>query len=145
MRDESLAFPQGTDSYSIDVVLRHPSRDANSISVALSLEPFLNWGTDQSGGCSFYGRLQAGRKPSGYSASLAKVAAWLDAHATYFTEFVQAGGEAELLLNHAISPMEEPGDKCFELRLEPEFLRQVSSKRVALKIQGWQVGSATCR
>ncbi len=142
MRDEFSAFPQGTDSYSIDLVLCHPSRDANSISSALSLEPFLNWGITQSGRNSFYGRLQAGRMSSDYSVALAKVAVWLDAHAAYFTEFVQAGGEATLVLNHAISPMEEPGDKCFELRLEPEFLRLLSSKKVALKIQGWQVGSA---
>jgi hypothetical protein len=141
MRNESLAFPVGTDSYSIDLALRHPSRDANSISVALSLEPFLNWGSN-SGRCSFYGRLQAGRKSSDYSAALAKVAAWLDTHAAYFTELVQAGGEAELVLNHSISPMEEPGDQCFELRLEPEFLRQLSFKGIALRIQGWQVGSA---
>jgi hypothetical protein len=136
MRDESFAFPQGTDSYSIDLVLRHPSLDVSSISAPLSLETFRSW--RRGGPSSFYGRLQAGHLTSDFGGALAKVAAWLDAHAAYFTEFGQAGGEAELVLNHAISRMEKPGDQCFELRLEPEFLQQLSSKGVALRIQGWQ-------
>jgi hypothetical protein len=136
MRDELFAFPQGTDSYSIDLVLRHPSLDLSNISVGLSLETFRNW--RGSGPCSFSGRLQAGHLTSDFGVALAKVATWLDAHAAYFTGFLQAGGEAELVLNHAVSRMEEPGDKCFELRLGPEFLQQLSSKGVALRIQGWQ-------
>jgi hypothetical protein len=39
------------------LVLRHPSRDASSISFALSLEPFLLWHPAR---CSFYGRLRPG-------------------------------------------------------------------------------------
>jgi hypothetical protein len=136
MRDESFAFPQGTDSYSIDLVLRHPSLDVSSISIAVSLETFGNW--RRSGPCSLYGRLQSGHLLSDFSVALAKVATWLDAHTAYFTDFVQAGGEVELALNHAISRMEEPGDKCFELGLEPGFLQQLSSKGIALRIQGWQ-------
>jgi hypothetical protein len=83
--------------------------------------------------------LQAGNIVSDFSGALAKVATWLDDRAAYFTEFVQGGGEAELVMNHAISRMEEPGDKCFELRLEPEFLQRLSSKGIALTIQGWQL------
>jgi len=58
MCDESLAFPQGTDSYSVDLVLPHPSRDTNSISTALSLEPFLNF-LSKLGGCGMGRRLAA--------------------------------------------------------------------------------------
>ena len=131
-------LPQGPDSYCIDLVLRHPSRDASSISIALSLEPFLKWGSGQSERRSFYARLQAGHTTTDYDLALTKVTTLLDAHAAYLIEFAQGGGEVELLLNHAISPMVEPGDKCFELRLEANFLQQLSSKGVALRIQGWQ-------
>jgi hypothetical protein len=130
--------------FSIDIVLRHPSRSPESISEALSLKPKgaysvgQNLGTLPAKWTFFHACLQEARDPSGYESALAKVGQFLEKNAAFWADFMGGNGEVELLLNHTIEPQEEEGDKSFELYLAPAFLHDLSTRGIGLRVQGWQ-------
>jgi hypothetical protein len=135
MIDEK-SVTSGRDSYSICIVLRHPERNAGSISLALSLTPDAK--LTKAKGNWLYASLQTGDDSSDYGAALAKVSQFLNANANYWPDFMRSGGEAEIVLNHTIALTEESGDKCLELQLAHSFLQQLSAIGFALRVQGWQ-------
>lgn len=132
MPDEIAAQRTEKDAFSIDIVLRHKERSAESISRALSIlgHPL--------GVNAFIARLQVGDNASDYSASLQDLVEFLNMNKEYWRDFIRTGGEAEIVLNHTIPPGWESGDKCFELQLASSFLNQLSCIGVGLRIQGWQ-------
>jgi hypothetical protein len=132
------------EPFSIDIVLRHPSRSPESIAEALSLKPKgaysvgQNLGTLSAKWTFFHACLQEARDPSDYESALAKVGQFLEKNAAFWADFIAGNGEAELVLNHALEPPEEEGDKILEMYLGPAFLRALSAQGVGLRVQGWQ-------
>jgi hypothetical protein len=130
--------------FSIDIVLRHPSRSSASISEALSLKPKGTYGVGQNLGTSpakwtfFHACLEEARDSSDYDNALAKVGQFLEKNAAFWADFMGGNGEIELILNQTIAPQEEEGDKLLELYLAPAFLRDLSARGIGLRVQGWQ-------
>ena len=108
-------------SFSVDIVLRHPSRSPESISEALSLKPKSAYGVGQNLGAMpakrtfFQACLQEALASSDYEDALTKVGQFLEKNAAFWSDFIGGNGEVELILNHAIEPQEEEGDKILEL------------------------------
>lgn len=131
------------DPFSIDIVLRHPSRSPESISRALSLKPEGSREVGQKLGASrakrtfFHARLQEGVAYSQYEGALANVARFVKKNEAFLTDFTSGDGEVELVLNHTIRPQEEDGDSCLELYLAPALLRDLSARGIGLRVQGW--------
>ena len=132
------------DSFRIDIVLRHATHTPESISAALSLKPEASWPAGESLGkfrakwSFFYGRLLEGSVPSDYERALKTVSRFLRKNAFFLADFAGRNGEAELILNHAVSQQDEKGDELFELFLTPAFLRDLSAGNIGLRVQGWQ-------
>jgi len=132
------------DGFEIRIVLRHPVRTPESISQAFAITPKSAWRAgdlrDGVPRASTYvtADLEAGNIESEFDAALTKVVFFLEKNAVLWPEFMTSGGDVELVLDHMISPMQEAGDKCFELQLAPEFLGHLSSNGIGLRIQGWQ-------
>lgn len=132
------------DSFSIDILLRHPTHNPQSISAALSLKPKAYWpvGEDlarvRAKWSFFYARLLNGVTPSEYERAVKKVSRFLRKNAAFWTEFTDGNGQVELILNHTVNLMEKEGDECFELYLTPAFLRDLSTRGIGLRVQGWQ-------
>lgn len=130
------------DSFSIDIVLRHPSYSPEGISKALSIEPQASWaagkslGTLRAQGTFFHACLQKGDNSSDYETALAEVVSFLKRNAAFWPDFIGGHGEVEVILNHTIRPQEEEGDRCFELSLDPAFLSHLSSRGIGLRVQG---------
>ena len=131
------------DSFSIDIVLRHPTHSPESIAAALSLKPKGSWPVGENLGkirakwSFFYGRLLDGVASSDYQSALKSVSRFLRKKAAFWADFTDGNGEVELILNHTVSP-EEEGDECFELHLTPAFLSDLSNRHIGLRVQGWQ-------
>jgi hypothetical protein len=132
------------DSFSVDIVLRHPSHNPESISEALSLRPKASWRVGENLGRAnakwsfFYARLLEGSAPSDYERALKNVRRFLRKNAAFWTDFAGGNGEVELILNHNVNPQNKEGDECFELYLAPAFLQELSTRDIGLRIQGWQ-------
>ena len=134
------------NQFSIDIVLRHPSRSSESISEALSLKPKGAYSVGQNLGklpgkwMFFHACLQEARDPSDYESALAKVGQFLEKNAVFWADFMGGNGEVELLLNQTLEPQEEEGDKVLELYLAPAFLLNLSARGIGLRVQGWARG-----
>jgi len=132
------------DSFSIDIVLRHPSHNPESISAALSLKPKASWPVGEDLGRAnakwsfFYARLLEGTSSSDYERALKSVRRFFRKNAAFWTDFAGGNGEVELILNHNVNPHKKEGDECFELYLAPAFLQELSTREIGLRIQGWQ-------
>lgn len=132
------------DSFSVDILLRHPSHNPETISAALSLKPTASWAVGQDLGkirakwSFYYARLQEGIGSSGYERALKKVCRFLRKNATFLTDFKGGKGEVELILNHAVDLQDEKGDQCIELHIGPAFLGELAARNIALRVQGWQ-------
>ncbi len=127
------------DPFSIDIVLRHPSRAPKSISKALSLKPKGSWAAKVPAKWTYFSAcLQKGDYVSEYERALTKVVLFLERNAAFWTDFVGGNGEVDLILNHTINPQKEKGEECFELYLAPAFLRDLSTWGIGLRVQGWQ-------
>jgi hypothetical protein len=130
------------DSFSIDIVLRHPSYSPDGISKALSIEPQASWaageslGTSRAQGTFFHASLRRGDSSSHYEAALADVVSFLERNEAFWTDFLGSHGEVEIILNQTLFRQEEEGDRCFELYLGPAFLGQLCSRGIGLRVQG---------
>jgi hypothetical protein len=131
------------DSFSVDIVLRHPTHSPESISAALLLRPQASWPVGEDLGRAhakwsfFYGRLLDGIASVDYQAALKNVSRFLRKNDAFWADFMGGKGEVELILNHTVSQC-EAGDECFELHLSPAFLRALSAREIGLRVQGWQ-------
>jgi len=131
------------DSFSIDMVLRHPSHSPESISKALSLEPKASWpagtnlGRVRAKWSFFYARLLEGPLPE-YERALKTVRRFLRKNAAFWIDFADGNGEVELIFNHTVSRQQKNGDECFELYLAPAFLSELSTREIGLRLQAWQ-------
>jgi|SRR3954470_8519656 hypothetical protein len=131
-------------SFSIDILLRHPSQTPKSISEALSIKALASHAVGQKLGklrakrTFFCARLQEGDYVSKFPGALRKIARFLTVHSSFWTDFLLGSGEVELILNHTINPAAEERDKNFELYLAPAFLRDLSHRGIGLRVQGWQ-------
>src|SRR5271155_1367252 len=94
------------DSFSIDIVLRHPSHSPKSIAAALSLKPKASWPVGEDLGkvrakrSFFYARFLEGVACSGYERALKNVSRFLRKNAPFWADFTGGHGEVELILNH---------------------------------------------
>ena len=131
------------DSFSIDIVLRHPSYSPERISEALSIKPqgFRTAGNEFEGlrakWTSVYARLREGSTSSAHETALADVVLFLEKNAAFWTDFTSGNGEVELVLNYSYMEKAEHGDLCLELHLEPRLLAQLSSLGIGLRVQAW--------
>ena len=132
------------DSFSIDIVLRHPSYSPEAISKALAIEPQSSWAACQSPDAQrakqayFHSRLQKGNSSSDYETALGDVVLFLEKNATFWTEFISGQGEVEIILNLTLLQGVDQDDLCLKLRLAPRFLAQLSNRGIALRVQGWK-------
>jgi len=132
------------DSFSIDIVLRHPVHSPESISAALWLKPKASWPVGENLGklhakwSFFYARLLEGVASSDYERALKNVRRFLRKNAAFWTDFTGGNGEVELILNYEIVRTGKAGDERFELYLAPAFLRELSTRDIGLRVQGWQ-------
>ena len=135
------------DSFSIDIVLRHASHSPETISATLSLKPKCFWPVGEDLGrvhakwSFFHARLLDDVSSPEYERALKNVSGFLRKNAAFLADFTKGNGEVELILNHTVSPQGKEGDECFELYLAPAFLRELSTRDIGLRVQGWQ-GSA---
>lgn len=126
------------DSFTIDIVLRHPSYAAEDIMKALSLASLVPLPK----ATYFYAQLQKGSSVHQYGRALNDVILFLRKHERFLTAFMKRGGDVELIVNHNVTAESESGDKCFELFLSAEFLRALSDQEIGLRVQGWRTGEA---
>ncbi len=132
------------DSFNIDIVLRHASHGPETISAALSLKPKAFWSVGEDLGSVhakwsfFYARLRDGVSSSDYERALKNVSRFLRKNTAFLADFTDGNGEVELILNHNVSAQKEEGDESFELHLSPAFLRELSTRDIGLRVQGWQ-------
>ena len=132
------------EPFSIDIVLRHPSYEQESISEALSIKPQGCWGEGQRLGklranwTFFYACLQKGDYAADFEGALAKVVLFLEKNATFWTDFMSGQGEVELILSHTFLEAAGQADLCSELHLEPVFLGHLSARGIGLRVQGWR-------
>jgi len=124
------------DSFSIKLVLRHPSRNAMSIAKALS--PQISHSKLRARRTYFQAVLQSGNSPATFRLALPRIVRFLRKNQKFWRDFIAEKGSGELVFNFAIFPQIENGDKCFELFLTPVFCKCLSANRIGLKIQGWQ-------
>ena len=136
------------DSFSIDIVLRHPSYNPEHISAALSLKPKACWSVGEDLGrrvrakwSFFYARLFEDVVSSGFERALRNVRRFLRKNAAFWIDFSGGNGEVELIVNQIVTAQEQEGDECLELHFTPAFLRELSDRDIGLRVQGWQ-GSA---
>jgi len=135
-----------TDSFSIDIILRHPSYSSGHISQALSVKPQGAHPEGDKGGVPtaqlsfFYASLEKGEGPLEYQHALASVAQFLETHTAFWTDFMVGHGELELVLNHALLENAKQGDLCLKLNLNPRFLAQLSNRGFGLRVQAWKGG-----
>lgn len=73
-----------------------------------------------------------------YERAMKNVRRFLRKNAAFWTDFTGGNGEVELILNHTVSPVKKEGGECFELYLSPDFLRELSTSGIGLRVQGWQ-------
>jgi len=132
------------DSFSVDILLRHPSHSPEIISAALSLRPKATWPVGENLGkvrakwSFFYARLLEGIGDSGYERALKSVCRFLRKNAAFFNDFKGGSGEVELILNHTVGAQEGEGDECFDLYIAPAFLTELAARGIGLRVQAWQ-------
>ena len=125
------------DSFTIELILRHPSRSARSIAKALSVKPQLTYTSQHTRRTYLHVVLRSGNSSAKFQVGLSKVVRFLRKNETFWKKFLAEKGSGEIVFNHAISPQFEKGDKCFELSLTPVFCEHLFASGIGLKIQGW--------
>lgn len=125
------------DSFSIDLILRHPSRSARSITKLLSVKPQIADINRRTRRTYFRAVLQNGNSPAKFQLALSKVVRFLRKNEKFWKKFLAERGSGEMVFNHSIFPQTESGDKCFELSLTSVFCEQLSASGMSMKIQGW--------
>ena len=134
-----------SDSFSIDISLRHPTRDPLSISEALSIKPqgFHAGAKDldkaKEKWTFFYTRLEIGDPAISYEDSLKNTVDFVQKHAGFWRDFIAEQGEIKIILNHTIQQQPGNGDLCFDLYLSPALLKVLCEHGIGLNIKGWQV------
>jgi hypothetical protein len=127
------------DSFSIGLLVRHPSRSPLRISRALSLKRAGDkFRVPRDGRMYFRAVLQKGNSVSEFERALIRVVKFLRKNESFWKDMMDEKGKVELVLNYAISPQAEEGDKCFELSLTPALCKHLSARGISLRIQGWQ-------
>jgi hypothetical protein len=126
------------DSFSINLILRQPSRNAISIAKALSVEAQIAFSKPRAQGTYFQAVLQSGNSPAKFRLALPKIVRFFRKNKKFWRDLIAEKGSAEIEFNHAIFPQTVNGDKCFELFLTPVFCEYLSANGIGLKIQGWQ-------
>jgi hypothetical protein len=125
------------DSFTIDLILSHPSRSARSIAKALSVRPQLAFSNQRTQRTYLKVALQNGNSPAKFQLALSKVVRFLRKNETFWKKLLAEKGSGEIVFNHAIFPQTEKGDKCFEVSLTSAFCEHLSQSGIGLKIQGW--------
>jgi len=125
------------DSFTIELILRHPSRSASSIAKALSVEPRFANSKPRARGAYFQAILESGDSPAKFRLALPRIVRFLRKNKKFWRDFIAEKGSGEIVFSHAIFPQTEEGDKCFELSLAPAFCEYLSASGMGLKIQGW--------
>jgi hypothetical protein len=125
------------DSFTIDLILRHPSRSVRSIAKALSVKPQIPGSYRGTRRTYFIVVLQNGKSPAKFQFALSKTIRFLRKNKKFLKKFLAEKGSGEIVFNHAIFPQTEQGDKCFELSLTSAFCEHLSASGMGLKIQGW--------
>jgi hypothetical protein len=131
------------DEFNVDIILRHPSRDPETIARELSITPQSQLdGRQRSQGkhpkrTYVQARLVEGHSVSEYEIALERVVSFIENHAEFWANFLDSNGSAELVFNHSIMSEAENGDKCLEIRFNSVFLALLSNRGIGLKIQAW--------
>jgi len=125
------------DTFTIDLILRHPSRSARTIAQVLSLKPQITGSKRRTGRSYFRVVLQSGNSPAKFRFALSMVIRFLSKNKKFLKKLLAEKGTGEIVFNHAIFPQTEKGDKCFELSLTSAFCEHISASGMELKIQGW--------
>jgi hypothetical protein len=127
------------DSFSIDLILRHPWRSTRSIAKALSVKPQTMASKRRTRRTYFKAVLQSGHSPAKFQLALRQVVRFLRKNEKFWEKCLAEKGSGEIVFNHTIFifPQTENGDKCFELSLTSVFCEHLSASRMGLKIQGW--------
>jgi hypothetical protein len=127
------------DSFSIDLILRHPWRSTRSIAKALSVKPQTMASKRGIRRTYFKAVLQSGHSPAKFQLALRQVVRFLRKNEKFWEKCLAEKGSGEIVFNHTIFifPQTENGDKCFELSLTSVFCEHLSASRMGLKIQGW--------
>src|SRR5690349_12586633 len=95
------------DSFSIDLILRHPSRSARSIAKALSVKSQITGRNRRTRRTYFRIVLQNGNSPVKFRLALQKVVRFLRKNRTFWKKFFAEKGSGEIVFNHAIFPQTE--------------------------------------
>jgi hypothetical protein len=136
-----------TDEFKIDLNLHHPSCDPETITAALALKPwFAKENGDKVGNVThkktaWLCQFRRGTFDEGFATALEDVVTLLSDYEAFFAEFIEQGGEVELVLNSTVDTAVEEGDKLLELSLHPWFLKQLGEHGINLRVQAWSAES----
>src|SRR5580704_2029642 len=125
------------DSFTVEMVLRHPSRSELSIGKALSVNPRVAFIKPNARGALFQAILQKGNSSGKFRVALSRVVRFLRRNGKLLRKFIYESGSGEIVINFWTSLKFQEGDKCFELLLAPAFCEQLSASGLGLKIQVW--------
>jgi hypothetical protein len=131
-----------TDHFEVDLNLHHPSCAPQVVSEAFSLEPWFSVKSGEQIGSvkhkksSWLCHFRMGDLDSDFSNALDDIVSLLSLKDAFISEFIEGGGEIEVVLNSAVQIV---GDKVFELSLHPWFLQEIGKRSIALKVSAWNV------
>jgi hypothetical protein len=135
------------DSFSIDIVIRHPSCEPSHISQELGLKPNSSWkkgdivpGIRAKRATAWYCEFLRDNGTEAYENALRRVISFINKKKAFFKEIGDEKGEAEIVLNHSV---EFDEGRVFELSLSPIFLGHLSTLGIGLHITGWGEGKKT--
>src|SRR4029077_10470883 len=93
------------DSFSIDLILRHPSRSARSIAKPLSVKPQIRTDINRHTRRTYFRAvLQNGNSPAKFQLALLKVLRFLRKNKKFWKKFLAERGSGEMVFNHSIFP-----------------------------------------
>jgi len=131
------------DEFRFDLNLHHPSCDPHEITRELTLTPWFsvkqgtNIGDLLHAKTTWLCHFRGGNTDPEFVKALGDMAALLSEHEAFIAGFIDQGGEVELVLNSAIGSAFRPGDKVFELSLDPWFLGRLAEMNIQLRMQVW--------
>src|ERR1700756_3855488 len=88
------------DSFSIDLILRHPWRSTRSTAKALSVKPQTIGSKRGTRRTYFKAVLQSGRSPAKFQLALRQVVRFLRKNEKFWEKFLAEKGSGEIVFNH---------------------------------------------
>jgi len=138
----SRSMTKPLDTFWLDISLRHPSCEPESITAALNLKPLSASRSGSKIGAAtrrfthWMCKFREGIGDENFARSLTDVLLFFDALTGFFQQFSTSGGEVEFAINQVVK-MDD--GILFKLTLDHEFLKACGERQISLRVQAWSV------